>query len=124
MKVTGKGTIYHNQYGYVITDNQRKVDGTWENFYIPVSFPREMRDLPHNRDFIEINGYTKPYKYKDGKLGISYMVLSWTLLKMNNSTSVNAPQGEQNVKTDEKVKNDPYQDFGNEFVLTEDDLPF
>ena len=122
MKVTGRGTIYHNQYGYTITDNQKKQDGTWENYYIPISFPRNMQDLPHNRDFVEIDGYTKPYKYKDGKVGISYMVLNWKISEVNGSTANNVVNTSTETKQD--VVPDPYQNFAEEFPISDDDLPF
>ena len=108
MQITGKGRIYKNQYGYTIADNQKQKDGTWNQFYIPVQFQKGL-ELPNDKDDIVIHGFTKPFKYKDGKVGISYFIMEWEL-----------------QKKEAKQEFDPYAHFGNSIeVKNEDlDLPF
>ena len=67
MEIKGKGTVYYNtQFGkWSISDNQKRLDGRYDKYYIPVSFPKSMKDLPNDRDFISIEGFTRPFKKKD-----------------------------------------------------------
>lgn len=78
MQIKGKGTVYKNEYGYSISDNQKKQDGTIERFYIPIGFKKD-GELPEDKFFIEFEGFTKPYKSKDGKTMISYFATNWRL---------------------------------------------
>lgn len=120
MKITGKGIIFKNQYGYQISDNQKQTDGSYNKFYIPIYFPKSMEELPSNREYVEIEGFTKPYKTKEDKLGISYMITSWKSLESNPKKEEDSVIVEENTE----VTEDPYEDFGNEVKLTDDDLPF
>lgn len=122
MKVTGKGTVYKNQYGWSISDNQKQQDGSYNNFYIPIYFKKELPE-PEDRDFISIEGFTKPFKYKDDKVGISYIVIDWEKIgaKKEENTSTekqDAPVQENNEQVD------PFAEFGQEVVINDEDLPF
>ncbi len=112
MQITGKTRIYKNQYGYSVADNQKDKDGNWTNYFIPVQFPNNVTP-PNDKEDIVIFGFTKPYKYRDGKVGISYVITQWE------------PQ-----KKDEPAKETEELDleatFGQavEIEVNEDDLPF
>lgn len=110
MQVTGKTRIYKNQYGYSVADNQKDKEGNWTNFFIPVQFPNNMT-LPNDKEDIVINGFTKPYKYRDGKIGISYVITEWE------------PQKKEESKP---VELDVEATFGQavEVEISEDELPF
>ena len=129
MEIKGKGTVFYNtQYGkWSISDNQKNMEGKYDKYYIPVSFPKSMNDLPNDRDFISIEGFTKPFKKKDGSTGMSYMILKWedastknTISTGNSAVSVETTQS----STENIAESDPYQEFANEVVIDPNDLPF
>ena len=115
MEITGKGTLYKNQYGWSITDNQKQQDGTVNKFYIPVHFKKDLEE-PQDKSYVSIKGFTKPYKTKEDKLGISYFIMDYVVIgnKEDKTTT---------EETKEEV-NDPFQEFGKELELTDQDLPF
>ncbi len=115
MKITGSGTIYKNDYGFTISDHQKQQDGTVNRFYVPVRFKRGLQQ-PNNKDFVSIEGFTKPYKTKDDKLGMSYFIMDWALISSADT--------EEPVIEETKQETDPFTAFGCEVTLDDDDLPF
>ena len=116
MNITGKGKVFKGQYGYSIGESEKKLDGTYDNYYVPLTFPKNMSILPDDKETIEIeHGFTKHYKTKDGKSGISYMVMKW------HSVGVNK---EDKPKIETKEVEDPYAIFAKEIEITSDMLPF
>lgn len=124
MEITGKGTLYKGQYGWSITDNQKNQDGTTNKFYIPVQLRKELQE-PADKSFVSIKGYTKPYKTKDNKLGISYLIMDYVVIGSQNSPQMT---GTQDVKSVESVKaedievDDPFSEFAEDNKDIE--LPF
>lgn len=116
MKITGQGTIYKNQYGFSISDHQKQQDGTVNKFYVPVRFKSGLAE-PKDRDYISIEGFTKPFKTKEGKLSINYFVMDWTLI---NSKKEDA----ETLQTNAEEKTDPFAEFGQEVIINDEDLPF
>ena len=108
MEIIGKGVLYKNQYGWSISDNQKQQDGTVNRFYIPVSFKKGLEE-PQDKSYVSIKGFTKPYKTKDDKTGISYFIMEYELV------------GETK---EEQKENDQYEEYANEVQLTDEDLPF
>lgn len=82
MEITGKGTLYKNQYGWSISDNQKQQDGTINKFYIPVHFKKDLEE-PQDKSYVSIKGFTKPYKTKEDKLGISYFIMDYVVIGGN-----------------------------------------
>ena len=126
MKVTGKGTLYKNQYGWSISDNQKQADGTYNNFYIPVYLAKALQE-PNDKSFVSIEGFTKPFKYKDGKQGISYVITDYVVIGRDKEDKPEQQKNkiqEQQEVLNQVINNDPFEDFGQEVVLTDDDLPF
>ena len=121
MEIRGKGTIFYNtQYGkWSISDNQKNMEGKYDKYYIPVSFPKSMNDLPNDRDFISIEGFTKPFKKKDGSTGMSYMILKWESASTKNENNTTTAGSAEKA-----VESDPYQEFANEITIDSGDLPF
>lgn len=115
MKITGSGTVYKNQYGFTISDHQKQQDGTVNKFYVPVRFKNGLEE-PNNKDFVSIEGFTKPYKTKEGKLGISYFVMDWVL--------ISGADAEKPVIEETATEMDPFAEFGNEVIINDEDLPF
>lgn len=109
MEIQGKGTLYKNQYGWSISDNQKQQDGTINKFYIPVRFKKDLEE-PQDKSYVSIKGFTKPYKTKEDKLGISYFIMDYVVIGGNKQEE---PKQEAN---------DPFEEFGNEVQLTEEDL--
>lgn len=112
MTISGKGTLYKNQYGWRITDNQKNQDGTYTNYYIPVRFKKELE--PVDKSFVSVKGYTSPYKNKEDKLGMSYYITEIEV--------IGSP------KEEPKEENDPFANFNSidqeDVELTDADLPF
>lgn len=115
MKITGSGTVYKNQYGFTISDHQKQQDGTVNKFYVPVRFKSDL-EQPNNKDYISIEGFTKPFKTKDGKLSISYFVMEWTLINSADNREV-----KEEAKEEER---DYFAEFNQEVSLSDEDLPF
>ena len=111
MEITGKGTLYKGQYGWSISDNQKSQDGTINKFYIPVRFKKELPE-PTDKSFVSIKGYTKPYKTKENKLGISYFIMDYVVI--SNQNNATKPIQEASV---ESIKSE-------DIVLEDSDLPF
>lgn len=116
MQVQGNGTLYKNQYGWSISDNQKQQDGTINKFYIPVKFKKDLQE-PEDRAFVSIKGFTKPYKTKEGKLGISYFIMDYEPIGGVKTTKNDI------VENNEEV-NDPFKEFGDEIELENMELPF
>lgn len=129
MKVTGKGTFYKNQYGWSLSDHQTQKDGTKTKFYIPIFFSKNIKE-PSDKTFAEITGYTKPFKYKDGRQSISYVITDYQIeneaqvqtetkdiSQMNNSEIIREV-ALGNIEVDE----DPFTLFASE--IADEDLPF
>ena len=110
MEITGKGTLYKNQYGWSISDNQKQQDGTINKFYIPVHFKKDLEE-PQDKSYVSIKGFTKPYKTKDNKLGISYFIMDYEVI------------GNKQEEVKEET-NDPFNDFSQENAEELDNLPF
>lgn len=117
MEIQGKGTIYKNQYGYSISDNQKQPDGTVNKFYIPIKFKKGLQE-PNDRDYVSIQGFTKPYKTKEDKTGISYFIMDWALINSTNALSTNQT-GEEITQSEEK---DAFAQFKEENQIQLDDL--
>lgn len=118
MQVQGNGTLYKNQYGWSISDNQKQQDGTINKFYIPVKFKKDLQE-PEDRTFVSINGFTKPYKTKEGKLGISYFIMEYEPIGGVKTTKNEVL--EHSVKLEDIETND-FDGFEEE--ITDDMLPF
>lgn len=125
MKIQGTGTIYKNQYGFSISDNQKQSDGTYNNFYIPVRFKKGLSE-PNDRDYVSIEGFTKPFKYKDDKLGMSYFVMDWQLISKQKTEAVKPSDFENKTNSeivaDVMTKEDPYADFGEQISIDDNFL--
>ena len=123
MRITGKGTIYKNNYGYSITDNQKNMDGTYTNYYVSVRFQKGL-EIPEDRSFVSIEGYTSPYKNKDGIDKMSYFITSCVVIsKKENANNTQYPKEDmpQEIYAEQERAN---QIEADEIVLTDDDLPF
>lgn len=118
MQVQGNGTLYKNQYGWSISDNQKQADGTINKFYIPVKFKKDLQE-PEDRTFVSIKGFTKPYKTKEGKLGISYFIMDYEPIG-------GVKTAKNGIIENKEVESDPYEEFGNTIKVDELelDLPF
>ena len=119
MEITGKGTLYKNQYGWSISDNQKQQDGSINKFFIPVKFKKDLQE-PEDKSYVSIKGFTKPYKTKENKLGISYFVMDYEVL--NGSKTAKNNIVEHSVKLKDIETND-FDGFDEEIEL-EDNLPF
>ena len=123
MEVRGKGTIFYNtQYGkWSISDNQKNMEGKYDKYYIPVSFPKSMTNLPSDRDFISIQGFTKPFKKKDGSTGMSYMILKWESASTKNENNTTSTKTTKSF-VESTEESDPYKEFSE--IDINDMLPF
>ena len=78
MKITGRGIVYKNEYGYSITDSKKNREGNWDKYYIPCNF-RTGKE-PANGTMIDITeGFTSPFKRKDGSMGMSYFIAEYDI---------------------------------------------
>lgn len=121
MEITGKGTLYKNQYGWSISDNQKQADGTINKFYIPVRFKKDLKE-PNDRSYVSIKGFTKPYKTKEDKLSISYFIMDY--VEIGNSNNYENKTDTQIIADVVNNTEDLFQEFANENEIDDMSLPF
>lgn len=76
MQIHGKGTVCKTQYGYIFCEKQKELDGHYEDYFYPIKFRKEL-ELPQEEKQIEIFGFMKFYKTKEGKANSYYFVMSY-----------------------------------------------
>lgn len=112
--------IFRNEYNgkasYSTTISNKKEDNTYENAFISINFPKGT-DLA-DRTKIQIkNGFLSFYKKgEEGNQSIVFKVIvtDYEIVEL----------GEAKVEKQEESTSDPFEEFGNEVVLSDDDLPF
>lgn len=116
MVIEGRGTLYKNQYGWSISDNQKQQDGTINKFYIPVKFKKDLQE-PEDKSYVSIKGFTKPYKTKEGKAGMSYFIMDYESIG-----NVKTTKNDIIENNEESIRMEDIPTGLEE--ITEDDLPF
>ena len=77
--------------------------------------------MPSDRDFISIEGFTKPFKKKDGSTGMSYMILNWESASAKNENNTTSTETTKSF-VESTAESDPYKDFSE--IDINDMLPF
>lgn len=107
---------YNDKASYSTTISNKKEDGTYENAFISLNLPKgtELAD----RTKIQIkNGFLSFYKKgEEGNQSIVFKVIvtDYEIVEL----------GEAKVEKQEDNTSDPFVEFGNEVVLSDDELPF
>lgn len=114
MKISGKGVVYKGQYGYTISESVKNIQGNYDRYFIPIAFPKNMEQIPNDKELIEFDGFTKPYKNKAGTTLISYFAMNWKQVEPSKKPEVVV----------EKEKVDPYELFAKEVPVEQVELPF
>lgn len=78
--VTGDCMVFAKDYNgktlYSVGLSKKKQDGTYENFYIGVSFKKGV-ELPNKTKITVKKGWLDPYKTKEGKDGYKLFIMEF-----------------------------------------------
>lgn len=110
--------IYKDDNGkYKIGISKKRQDGSYENAYFPIEFNKG--DVLDNKSVVNIkNAWFTFYKWEyEDKKGTTFFI------KCNDYEVVEVLEAKRdNIETTDKV--DPYAEFGSEYTLTDENLPF
>lgn len=111
------------EYGtnYSIGLSRKDKDEKYINAYIPVRFKSDVTLEDKTKIYIR-NAFLTFYLKQDGKPVFYIMIMKYE----NTNETIEKAKNESisSVKTEEIKEEDPFKEFGNEVVLTDDDLPF
>lgn len=117
MKLWITKKLFDGKPSYSTTIKSKDKDQNEIKYYLPISFMKV--EEPNENCEIEIkDGFYGCFNSKDG-IKPKLIIKAYTVERLSEyNTTANTPN---DVQTSQ---NDPYEAFGNEIELTDDDLPF
>lgn len=102
----------NNKIKYTVGLSNKKQDGTYENAYFPIQFNKGVV-LENQTKIMLVKSWLSFYSWEyQEKNGTTFFI------KCSEFTTL------EDIQTAPKEENDPFQEFADEIVLTDDDLPF
>ena len=105
--------VHERKTIYSIWVSKKNLDGSYTNGYINVKFPKTI-ELKEDKTLIKINNAWLDFYLKD-KTTIPYIFINEFEI-LNDMT--------KDITTKKEIKNDPYEEMGEEVKITDDNLPF
>lgn len=112
MKVTEEAIIFKNDLGFSTSISNKKQDGTYENMYISVQFPKNderAQEMPNKTKIYITNAFLSFYKSTAGQPKVKLVVRDYKILTEEKPIQVN---------------DDPFDDMVTDINEYGDDLPF
>ena len=113
MTVTGDTMIFKNDLGFSTTISNKNMDGTWENMYISVQFPKNderAKEMDNKTKIYIKNGFLSFYKSTAGISKVKLIITDYEIRETEKTMQSN---------------NDPFDDMVTSVDdYSDEDLPF
>lgn len=120
MKVTEEAIIFKNDLGFSTSISNKKQDGTYENMYISVQFPKNderAQEMPNKTKIYITNAFLSFYKSTAGQPKVKLVVRDYKILTEEKPA-------EKPMQESDDLFDDRFDDMVTNINEYGDDLPF